>query len=66
MEDSKGNQISMGDRVKVLWGFDNKIHNGYVINIRDDIVTIDSMGTKLSVSDHRKITKIPGNEIKLH
>ncbi|MCK4928800.1 MAG: hypothetical protein KAR76_03600 [Methanosarcinales archaeon] len=65
MKDSKGNQISIGDRVKVLWGFDNKIHSGKIIKIRNDVVTIKSMGKRVLVSDHNKITKIPGSEFEL-
>ncbi len=33
MKDSRGRQILIGDRVKVLWNFDNKIHVGDIIKI---------------------------------
>ena len=36
MKDSKGNKISIGDRVKVLWNFDNKIHDGGITNISNE------------------------------
>ena len=41
MKDSKGNKISIGDRVKVIWNFDNKIHNGEITNISDELVKIN-------------------------
>ena len=40
MKDSKGNNISIGDRVKVLWNFDNKNYNGDVFRIRENLVEI--------------------------
>ena len=59
MKDSKGNKISIGDRVKVLWNFDNKIHNGEITNISDELVKINILSRHISTMDHRKITKIP-------
>lgn len=59
MKDSKGNKISIGDRVKVLWNFDNKIHDGNVFRINENAVEIDIFARKISISDHTKITKIP-------
>lgn len=59
VKDSKGNNISIGDRVKVLWNFDNKIHNGYVFRISENAVEIDIFTRNIFISDHTKITKIP-------
>ena len=59
MKDSKGNKISIGDRVKVLWSFDNKIHQGDVFRITGNVVEIDIYSRNISIRDHRKITKIP-------
>ena len=59
MKDSKGNNISIGDHVKVLWNFDNKIHNGHVFRINENAVEIDIFTRKISIKDYTKITKIP-------
>ena len=59
MKDSKGNNISIGDRVKVLWSFDNKNYNGDVFRISENAVEIDIFTRNISISDHTKITKIP-------
>ena len=59
MKDSKGNKISIGDRVKVLWSFDNKIHDGNVFRINENVVEIDIYSRNISIRDNRKITKIP-------
>ena len=59
MKDSKGNKISIGDRVKVLWNYDNKIHVGDVFRISENAVEIDIFTRNISISDHTKITKIP-------
>jgi hypothetical protein len=59
MKDSKGNNISIGDRVKVLWSFDNKIYAGDVFGIRENVVEIKIFKGNISISDHTKITKIP-------
>ena len=59
MKDSKGNKISIGDRVKVLWNFDNKIHNGEITNISNEFVKINILSRQISIKDHTKITKIP-------
>ena len=37
--DSKGNKISIGDRVRVLWGFDNRIH--VFLNIKTPVYPIN-------------------------
>ena len=69
MKDSKGNIITIGDRVKVHWNFDNKIHNGHVFRIRGNVVEIDISARKISVSDPAKITKIRihfKNQGKMH
>jgi hypothetical protein len=58
MKDSKGNKISIGDRVKVLWSFDNKIHSGDVFRISDNLVEIKIYAGNISIRDHTKITKI--------
>ncbi len=59
MKDSKGNKISIGDRVKVLWSFDNEIHNGDVFRIRENAAEIKIYTGNISIRDHTKITKIP-------
>ena len=38
MKDSQGNNISIGDRVKVLWNYDNKIHVGDVFRISENAI----------------------------
>ena len=59
MKDSKGNDISIGDRVKVLWGFDNKIYTGRITRIKESVVTIATPQSNISTNNHSKITKIP-------
>ena len=59
MKDSKGNKISIGDRVKVLWNFDNKIHDGGITNISNEFVNITISSRQISIKDPTKITKIP-------
>jgi hypothetical protein len=59
MKDSKGNKISIGDRVKVLWNFDNNIYGGNVFGISENVVEIDIFTRNISIRDHTKITKIP-------
>ena len=62
MKDSKGNIITIGDRVNVLWNFDNKIHEGHVFRISGNVVEIDIFTRRISVSDHTRITKIPDTQ----
>ncbi len=59
MKDHKGNEISIGDRVKVLWNFDNKIHNGEITSIHDGFVNVNIFSGHISIKDNKKITKIP-------
>ena len=59
MKDSKENKVSISDRVKVLWNFDNKIHNGEITNISDGFVNVNIYSRHISIKDHTKITKIP-------
>jgi hypothetical protein len=59
MKDSKGNGISISDRVKVLWNFDNNIHDGGITNISDEFVKINIFSRQISIKDYTKITKIP-------
>ena len=59
MIDSKGNKISIGDRVKVLWSFDNKIHDGNVLRVNENTTELKIFTRKISIRDHTKITKIP-------
>lgn len=56
--DSKGNKISIGDRVRVLWGFDNRIHTGEVTDINDRAIRIDTINRRIITVDSRKINKI--------
>ena len=59
MKDPKGNKISICDRVKVLWNFDNKINSGEITNISDGFVDVNIFSRHISIKDHTKITKIP-------
>lgn len=58
MKDSKGKKITIGDRVKVIWNFDNKIHTGEITKINDNFVEIDIFTRKISIRDRTKIEKI--------
>jgi hypothetical protein len=42
MKDSKDNKISFGDRVKVLWNFNDQHHIGKVVDITDNIIIISA------------------------
>lgn len=57
MKDSRGRQILIGDRVKVLWNFDNKVHVGDIIKIGQKHVEVDITLRRISIYDHTKITK---------
>ena len=59
MKDSKGNKISIGDRVKVLWNFDNQIYAGDVRRVNENTTEIKIFTGNISIRDHTKITKIP-------
>jgi len=56
--DSKGNKISIGDCVRVLWGFDNRIHVGEIIDFQDRTIRIDTINRRINTIDHNKITKV--------
>lgn len=56
--DSKGNKISIGDRVRVLWRFDNRIHVGEIIDFQDRTIRIDTINRRINTIDHNKITKV--------
>lgn len=58
MKDSKGNKISIGDRVKVLWDFDNKIHNEGIINITDKFIDMNNFTRQVSIKGNTKIIPI--------
>lgn len=57
MKDSKGNKISIGDRVTVLWGFDNNFHDGNIVRLSEKSVDVDILSRRISVKDHTRITK---------
>ncbi len=59
MKDSKVNKISISDRVKVLWNFDNNIHSGEITTINDGFVNVNIFSGHISTKDSKKITKIP-------
>lgn len=40
MKDSKGNILTIGDRVKVLWNFDYQIYAGDVLRVNENAVEI--------------------------
>ncbi len=46
-------KITIGDRVKVLWTFDNQYHSGRVVDISDNIITITAPSNKVLVPNHR-------------
>ncbi len=58
MKDSRGRHILIGDRVKVLWNFDNKIHVKDIIKIGRKHVEVDITLRRISIYDHTKITKL--------
>lgn len=58
MKDSKGKQISIGDRVKVLWNFDNKMYEGDILRVDQKHVEVDISMRKISINDYKKITKL--------
>ncbi len=58
MKDSRGRQILIGDRVKVLWNFDNKVHVGDIIKIGQKHVEVDITLRRISIYDQTKITKL--------
>jgi len=58
MKDSRGKQILIGDRVKVLRNFDNKIHEGDVFRVDHKHIEVDIAMHRISVNDHKKITKL--------
>ena len=62
MNDSKGNILSIGDRVKIHWNFDNKIHEGHIFRISGNVAEIDIFTRKISISNPAKITKIPDTQ----
>jgi len=66
VKDSKGNNISIGDRVKVLWIHDNKIHDGHVFRIHENVVEIKVLMGNISIRDNTKITKIPDTKKDLN
>ena len=51
-------KVSIGDRVKVLWNFDNNIYDGNVFGISENVVEIKIYKGNISIMDHTKITKI--------
>ena len=56
--DSKGNNITVGDRVKVLWGFDNRIHFGEIVDIHEGVIKINTHNSRINTINPSKITKI--------
>jgi hypothetical protein len=58
MKDSRGKEIFIGDRVKVLCNFDNKIHEGDVFRVDRKHIEVDIPMHRISVYNHKKITKL--------
>lgn len=65
MKEFEGNKISIGDRVKVLWNYDSRIHIGKIIGIKNNVITIQSnedpmrgsiFPSKMTISDYSRIT----------
>ena len=57
MDDSKGKKINIGDRVKVLWGFNNRLYTGRIINMKASVVTVATTNSNISTI-HSKVTKV--------
>ncbi|MCD4842956.1 MAG: hypothetical protein K8R25_00520 [Methanosarcinales archaeon] len=57
MDDSKGKKINIGDRVKVLWGFNNRLYTGRIINMKESVVTVATTNSNISTI-HSKVTKV--------
>ncbi|HUV82740.1 MAG TPA: hypothetical protein VMW53_06660 [archaeon] len=61
MKDSKGRKISIGDRVKILWNRDNKIHMGVIEEIRGETANValtDVLARSTAIATNRSLTKI--------
>ena len=61
MKYSKGRIISIGDRVKILWNRDNKIHMGVIENIRGEtanVALIDVLVRSSVLATDKRLTKI--------
>jgi len=58
---SKGRIISIGERVKILWNRDNKIHMGVIENIRGEtanVASIDVLARSSVLATDKRLTKI--------
>ncbi len=62
----KNDGISIGNRVKVLWNFDNKYYTGKVIDTSGGVITISAPCEKahrpnhrISLTDKTRIKKLP-------
>lgn len=58
MKDSKGNAISIGDRILGLWGPNNEILVGKIVDIRENYVTVASIKNRMTMNNPQKMTKI--------
>jgi len=61
LKDSKGRKISIGDRVKILWNRDNKIHMGVIEEIRGETANValtDVLARSTAIATNRSLTKI--------
>ena len=61
MKYSKGRIISIGERVKILWNRDNKIHMGVIENIRGEtanVASIDVLARSSVLATDKRLTKI--------
>jgi|GEM_PF-2848982 len=61
MKDSKGRIISIGDRVKIIWNRDNKIHLGVIEEIRGETANValtDVFARSTTIATNRSLTKI--------
>ena len=61
MKDSKGRNISIGDRVKIIWNRDNKIHMGVIEEIRGETANValtDVLARSTAIATNRSLTKI--------
>ena len=59
MKDSQGNNISIGDRVTVLWNFDNKLHPARIVDIKKNVITLVTSGTRITTTKPSRLTKLP-------
>ena len=58
MQEKKGNEIQIGDRVKVLWAVDNREYEGKVINVKENIALLSANNFYVYVHRPERLLKI--------